>query len=148
MKRFTVFLALLLTPLSASATINFVQDLVINGGDSKAITIKPTGPTEYAPLKWLDQQDNNVAQIVCHEQQTLGDYHNHCTWYTALADRTKRTGRFDLQFGVDFARWTVESSYIVFQKGAYIEPVLKTAAGKRYKVLVGEDGTLSTQLMP
>ncbi len=52
------------------------KHLVINGGKTKAITIKPTAENEYAPVAWTDQKGNIVAMIVAHEKQTDGAVHN------------------------------------------------------------------------
>ena len=116
----------------------------MSGGNSRAITIQPTGINEYAPLRWLDQEGNNIGQIVCHEKNSKWDLHNHCTWYTALKDRKKRTGRVDLTFGEDFANWTFESVWINFEKEAYIKPVLKSPNGSLFKLHVDDLGNLSS----
>ena len=146
-----IILVLLLSLwLSLSAVADEVHingELLIHGENSQAMTIKPKARNEYAPLKWLDQYDNNIGMIVCHEYNSHGELHNHCSWYTALKDRSKRTGRVDLTFGEDFANWTFESVFVDFEKGAFIEPVLSSPKGLLYEITVDDQGNMTTQLI-
>lgn len=145
------FIAALLVLVGSFAFAHATEmhsELIVRGENSRAITIKPKGEDEYAPLRWLDQNGNNVAQIVCHEKNSQGIQHNHCTWYTALTDRSDRTGRIDLTYGEDFANWTFESLYINFEKDAYIEPVLQSPDGTRWLVSVDNSGVLGTASLP
>lgn len=77
-----------------------VKHLVVNGSKTKGVTIIPTATNEYAPVAWKDKNGNIIAMIVAHEYATDGKQHNHLSIYTAEADRTKRTGRIDIQFGI------------------------------------------------
>ena len=135
--------------LSATASANYVETdhVYINGESSRGVTIKPKANNEYSGVKWLDQNDNNVGMLLCHENQTQGDPHNHCTMYTAMQDRTQRTGRMDLTFGEDFANLTFEDVWINFEKGAYMIPILKGEDGNRYELYVDVNQTLQTRLV-
>lgn len=108
------------TALAADGTFDkvTVKELVVNGSKTKAITIKPTAANEYAPVRWLDQNGNIVAMIVAHELQTEGATHNHLSIYTANKDRTKRTGRIDIQFGVDEPAVSFEKINVLLKKDA------------------------------
>ena len=121
-----------------------IDEVIINGSKTKAITICPTADNEYAPVKWEDQDGNNVAMIVAHENTTDGRPHNHWSLYTCMEDRSKRLGRIDLEFGKDFANLSFEDLYLTFQKGAYLKPVLKSSDGKLWRVHVNNDGKLYT----
>lgn len=139
------FLCWASTALAADATYDkvTVKELVVNGSGTKAITIKPTAANEYAPVKWLDQAGNNIAMIVAHENQTEGAVHNHLSIYTADKDRTKRTGRIDIQFGVDDPIISFEKINVMLKDSAKL--LLKdTKDGKVYQVYL-ENGVVKTK---
>lgn len=94
------------------------KEIIINGSKTKAITIIPSAENEYAPIAWKDQQGNIVAMIVAHEKQTEGAVHNHLSIYTANKDRTKRTGRIDIQFGSDDPIVSFEKVNVLLKKDA------------------------------
>jgi hypothetical protein len=121
------------------------EHIIINGEKTKAITIKPTEEHEYAPIKWEDQNGYNITMMVAHEVAGEGgSQHDHFSLYTAMADRTNRTARFDITFGVDFAEFQFQDCEVIFKKDAYIKPVLQSPDGTRWEIEVDDSGNLST----
>lgn len=147
MKMFLTLCIFCLSTTAFAADGNFdkvtVKELVVNGSKTKAITIKPTAANEYAPVRWLDQNGNIVAMIVAHELQTEGATHNHLSIYTADKDRTKRTGRIDIQFGVADPVVSFEKVNVLLKKDAKL--LLPDESGGVVQVYV-KDGVVKSRM--
>lgn len=127
-------------------TVNgYNAEIEINGRGTRGLTLRPQAANQYSPIKWLDQQGNNVGMWVCHETNSSGSSHNHCSLYTAKEDRSKRTSRLDVEFGTDFSKMTFEDTYLEFKKGAYIVPVLRSPNGLLWNLKVDNNGQLSVK---
>lgn len=94
------------------------KHVIVNGSKTKGVTIIPTANNEYAPVAWKDKNGNIIAMIVAHEISTDGKQHNHLSIYTANKDRTKRTGRVDIQFGTDDPMISFEKVNVLLKKDA------------------------------
>lgn len=119
-------------------------EVQVTGSKTKAVTIKPTSPTEYAPVKWLDTQGNNIAMIVAHENHQDPDgkiyAHKHLSIYTADKDLSKRVSRIDIQYGVDDPAISFEKINILLKKGVKLL-MPDTKDGKVYQIVV-ENGVV------
>lgn len=120
------------------------EELIIKGGKSKGITIKPTADNEYAPVKWEDQDGNNVAMIVAHEKSTNGKTHNHLSIYTCGKDRKKRVSRVDMQFGTDDPILSFEHVRVRF-KGGKSQLELRSENGTYFAIRINDEGRIYTE---
>lgn len=117
--------------------------VIINGESTRALTIRPTGDGKYAPVKWEDQNGNNVAMIVVHEETGSGTPHRHLSIYTCGADRSTRLSVIDIDYGTDDRRCTFEDLRVIIGVGA--EFILRAPNGSYYTLKVDNNGVLTTE---